>query len=293
MGARVERGHADGRVHSVFPGACNVMFDDGAVVVFLGADAGNVPHGLRLCGDAMPAFVRSLRPGMEVGIRRGIARFGASGSIVDLRQALIWSADLSRIVKRASPLQVGAAIRQVEAVLAASDISAGLFDDGWGGGLTDGAISCDVVFASDVAAGLIGRGQGLTPAGDDVLVGFLAALFATTGTDRTKRYFLDGLRARIRDNLGRTGAISTGYLAAACEGHFSERLVDLARSVVAAEDGARMRAAAERALASGSTSGRDGVCGLLSGFAAWCRPRAGGPTVIGRSISGSGDEIRP
>jgi hypothetical protein len=100
---------------------------------------------------------------------------------------------------------------------------------------------------------LLGLGPGLTPAGDDGLVGWLAGLWTAGGRARalleTTR---PGLLAAARD---RTGGLSRAFLAAAAAGVASEPVC----AFVATPDAAHRSAL----LALGATSGGDLLAGYL------------------------------
>jgi Protein of unknown function (DUF2877) len=107
---------------------------------------------------------------------------------------------------------------------------------------------------------LVGNGDGLTPAGDDVLAGALVAGHAVDHPD------LDRLRRATRSALadGRTTAVSTGMLHAALGGWSSPQLADAVTDLCGAADPAP---AVDRLLAVGHSSGRhllDGVLRVLS-----------------------------
>jgi hypothetical protein len=105
--------------------------------------------------------------------------------------------------------------------------------------------------------GLIGLGPGLTPAGDDALIGWLAGA-ALLGADRR----CEVLRDAVRACLGRTNDVSRAHLEDALAGEFSEPLAQFANAL------ARTPADARRALADlaavGASSGLDAAAGLLA-----------------------------
>ena len=118
---------------------------------------------------------------------------------------------------------------------------------------------------------LIGAGPGSTPAGDDVVVGVLAALRAT-GHDRAAAAIArDAVRL-----LDRTTSASRMYLSAAADGRFAERVHELVQGLGSTTAGAT---AARSAARWGATSGLD----LLSGIVA--AARRPGPVPKGRMTS--------
>jgi hypothetical protein len=118
-------------------------------------------------------------------------------------------------------------------------------------------------------SGLVGLGDGLTPEGDDYLIGYFAGLWACGGADRSRVNFvlaLSGWLKRIALCAGKTSRV---YLEAAADGEVSERLFDLANSVAGGSDSAAVNRAAAAALAVGHSSGACGVCGFLQACACW------------------------
>jgi hypothetical protein len=113
--------------------------------------------------------------------------------------------------------------------------------------------------AAEAAAGLVGLGPGLTPSGDDVLVGIEAALHALA---RPSAGFLALAMGGVD---GRTTALAATLLRHAGAGEFAERLHSLLAALLGADDEA-IPAALDRAVAWGATSGTDCLLGVLIGL---------------------------
>ncbi|WP_153504736.1 DUF2877 domain-containing protein [Cumulibacter manganitolerans] len=103
-------------------------------------------------------------------------------------------------------------------------------------------------------AALVGRGEGLTPSGDDLLCGVLAAAHAWSGPDEVSR-----LWQRIVPHLAGTTDLSAQFLRSAYEGHVAgelrELLIGLARGP--------WRPAYDDLLRLGHSSGADLAHGVL------------------------------
>lgn len=103
----------------------------------------------------------------------------------------------------------------------------------------------------------LGRGQGLTPAGDDFIIGILAIeavmpfLFP-----RFNEILVELLRLEV------TTSVSENYLKAACQGHFSPVVCHLMESLKKA-DVVSLSFYVEKLAQSGSTSGSDTIVGLI------------------------------
>lgn len=104
---------------------------------------------------------------------------------------------------------------------------------------------------------VIGAGTGLTPGGDDMLVGLALALLYTVPS------LLPALEALCRPLLSGTTEISRHLLDQAFNGKFSAPLVNL---LSALQKNNNLAQTLERALRIGGSSGRDGVFGLCHGL---------------------------
>jgi len=116
---------------------------------------------------------------------------------------------------------------------------------------------------------LIGWGEGLTPAGDDFLIGLTAGLDALVRGDEGRRRFRSALAAALAGRTHRTTPIAAHYLRLAAGGHYTEPLIRLRHALLCEESGDVVDPALQRALAVGATSGADTVDGLLAGLFAW------------------------
>jgi hypothetical protein len=114
----------------------------------------------------------------------------------------------------------------------------------------------DAVCAPDPEApvrGLLGRGSGLTPSGDDALAGALLVAHALgLGV---------ALAAVVRRRLGATTAVSAALLSAAADGFAARSVVTLVDAAVAG-DALGVRAALPAVLSIGHSSGADLVVGV-------------------------------
>ncbi len=109
---------------------------------------------------------------------------------------------------------------------------------------------------ADMAAQVIGLGEGLTPSGDDLLVGFLAILHLTgyTPTLLHAPTWLDALMANTTD-------LSAAFLSGAWQGHFSEPMVRLIHALYIGEPDTWQAPAADLAQV-GHSSGVDAMVGI-------------------------------
>lgn len=265
-GAKAETERFSGTVHSVFARACNIALDDGRLLALLSADMGNAPNAIRLDLPGGFAFDRALRTGDTVACRAGVMRFGGAGLSVRLASAQRWHFGLDQIGVDLRDPRIFAAWRTVRCCLRRHEAPNGMTRSGIPPGralaLWRAVRAADAQGADKAVRGLIGCGVGLTPAGDDLVVGFLAGLQVTRcGAFRAV------LGAAVTTLTGRTNPISAAHLCHAAEGGFAEPLVQLTCAIARGAGPDEVARAARPALAVGATSGGDGVRGLLLGLA--------------------------
>jgi len=221
-----------GRVHSVFERAINVLWGDGRLVTLHGPGPLAAPFAVAL--HRLPAR-GTVRPGMAIGRES-----------LDWREADCVPLEMPRgplgfgthaLPERAGGLRAGGAARAQQAL--AASIAAG-----------------DARAFADAAYALIGSGEGLTPAGDDCVVGALAAIHRLAPGWLASRA---NPRGRLADAAwSRTTAVAREFLLEALDGRFAEPVLALltSRSDDLARDAGR------RLLAMGATSGADTLRGI-------------------------------
>ena len=111
------------------------------------------------------------------------------------------------------------------------------------------------------ARNLIGLGQGLTPAGDDILVGFLAMANHAPGN----RAFLSALHEAVAHSLCKTVDISAQALANALNCDYHEYVQNCIRDLCEGGKEAVYISAASL-INMGATSGSDIACGMYFGM---------------------------
>ncbi len=295
-GPEAETDRFDGVVHSVFRHACNIAIDGSGLLTLLAAGRGNQPRGIRIATSEGFDFRNWLRGGQMVGCRAGVLRAHGSPLSLDLRRARPWEAglialeaDLARPKSRRAWSQAWRGLRRwgtrdgMGAVLADDrrEIAGASFRSTQNWSRTLGCLvgrriaalvaatrARDADMASAAAACLVGLGPGLTPAGDDFIVGYLAGLWSTTAGDITKRTFVQDFAARVRAAARNTTDISRSFIIAAAHGQVSEPLAILAASIAGGEAPEVVGKTARAAIVVGATSGADGVLGLLLGLVA-------------------------
>ena len=235
-----------GRIHSVFTRCVNVECRDGRIVAFHAPGPLAAPFAASL---SVVPDLGALRAGDLVRRRGDRLRLGP----LELAFTPASPVDLSMPRGAHPPRYVADALAELGAVPGAPalDLPPGRHAR---------ARLAEAIRSGDadgfVAAGraLMGLGEGLTPAGDDCLVGALAVL-AGSGT----AFLTPRARTTLaRDAVERTTAIGREFIFHALEGAFAEPVLALFAAGTAA--------AAERAAAAlartGATSGADTLTGI-------------------------------
>lgn len=243
-----------GRVHAMFDRSAYVAVDEGPALVLHPGDLGHTPTSL--CPAIWPA---PLAVGDRVVGRAGRLKVGEL--VLDIRSARVWRPSPVSTA-RVGDVGLGAAHR--DALRAAGRRAGGLVP-----ALERALAARDGDRVAGCVASLVGHGPGLTPSGDDVLVGLLA-VGHRVGPDRT---LPELLRPAVLGQLHRTGDISAHYLRLAVDGHFGEPLVALCDGLAAGSRDA-VHAAANAVLATGATSGADALLGVATGMRAIAATRA-------------------
>jgi hypothetical protein len=255
-----------GRVTASFPRCAYVTMDGGPMLVLHADGRDHTPTSL--CPANWPPAGSAVAAGDPVVGRAGHLKIG--DLVLDARAARVWRpapapmpatgvGDLGavhRLVLRSADRRTGGLVPALERALARRD--------------RDRVTRC--------VASLVGRGPGLTPSGDDALVGLLAALhrLAPAGdgsptapphrlAPARERAAMELLRTAIAAHLHCTADISAHYLRLAVAGHVGERLVALCDALAAAASPDEIETAAAAVIATGATSGADALLGVLSG----------------------------
>jgi hypothetical protein len=282
----------------VFPHACNLRLEDGVLLTLLPSENSNVPMGIRVDGVALLATLPQVRVGQAAACRGGVLRIGETELAIDLRAASRWHIDLVALQVDLRRPEVACAWTVAWRELAAHRCSDGFsamitpvfaaaraphtsVTQAILGQLGDQAVRAlleathDRLLTDAIIAmrPMIGLGPGLTPSGDDFLVGFLAGLWTTAGNEPARLRFLNAASSWLcRAAEGRTNSISHAYLESAARGHVSEPIATLAQQVSLAQDVGGVRVATQAAMSVGHTSGAAGTLGLLLGWLAWATP---------------------
>jgi len=270
IGARVPP-RADAQVHSVFVRACNIETQAGELVTVVSPGSGNLPHGIRCAAP----FAR-LHQGQAANLEGATLRIPAADFVMDLSRAALWNGRVAAV----SPGQRSAELQKMLRRHAPDQgVAPALFSCGRSHSALQRALVARMAQVLPVLAratetrepgavvaalsALVGLGTGLTPAGDDFIVGYLAALWSRAYRDRGIGALLRALAVPVGRLSLHTNAISRQMLRDAVQGHFAQRLAEVVHSICGGGD---VAGAAKRALKVGHSSGADALCGLLFGY---------------------------
>ncbi len=262
------------RVLNVFDRACNLVNEHGEVLAVVTSERGLTPFALSVAASGQAPF-RAVTETSGVRVHPGWLRLGPFE--IDCSAARTWNATpdwpairggfaqaerLEELADRAlgrgpagSLLELWAPPRP-DSVLPAflrERASQGALD------LVAGLCSGQAEAAVAGAQRLAGAGGGLTPAGDDFILGALLAAWAGCYGASAER-----LAATIAEAAAaRTTTLSGAYLRAAARGECSVYWHDLFRAWLG-QDAAGREAALAALLAVGHTSGADALAGFLA-----------------------------
>jgi hypothetical protein len=278
----------DATIHSVFRTAVNLRpANKDLLFTLVVASEADLPQGIRLDSPDDFSF-EQLSPGRDVFSRDNTLIFENSALAVELYQSKRWQCDLPALgTDLTNPAVAGAwkcvwqSLNECQVRLGAEIVAQALLHSD---GIVQSAISRRLGEAIrtlieatrsfqlndlSVLTRLIGLGTGLTPCGDDFLVGYLAGLWCTVRDFVERRQFVSKLGQAVIYLSGRTNDISRTYLHHASYGQVSSRLDTLARAISRPESPGKLLPIAESAKQSGHTSAMDAVTGLLLGLATW------------------------
>lgn len=243
IGALIRLSDFEGVVVGVYDRTCNILLDDGSLVTCTSANYFNMPRGIRLGTPENFQFKAYMSGGTAAHFHAGILRFSGTGLKFDLRDAPIWSPEFEPIARLDE--KVFGQLWQDTCIENADEFDLRLILNGG---------------PARLASALIGRGPGLTPAGDDILVGLLAAPMMTAPDSAVGCL----LAKEINHSPTDTSDASRQMLTDATHGHFIEPIVTMMSALYGAGD---IDCAAQALRSVGSSSGAAMMLGLLAGIA--------------------------
>ena len=266
----------EGAVHSVFHRVLNVHIPSGDFLFTIASDAlDNAPFTVRVRLDGSSDFRTLIETGIRVTAGKEGVRLEKS-LFVPLKHPTLWQPKLLAFPpdRRLTDhnLQV---LRKRLRTLPGGCGMAGLFSYGNAGGIFERALSeranklLEALARKDISSihqailGLIGLGPGLTPSGDDFLLGMICcghvpgAPFAA---------YSDIFSSAVLQNRLRTNDISYAALLHGTKGQMREYIAACINALMYEDNTAALHTAIDRVLQIGSTSGYDICAGIYFGL---------------------------
>ncbi len=285
LGNAVPEGGFNATIHSVFTEAVNLRLGKKEnLLTLLTINCGDLPQGIRLDTSDGFSFNEILNQNEKMTCREGFLRDEQGNLIIDLNQATRWECKLPFVnmekkAVRTAWANAWNALDERDKRMEKPLVISGLFRDL---GLKTTSARKMISSISGILEGtnyfviplfdafnLIGLGPGLTPSGDDFLVGFLAGLYCRVGEDERRRKFFAAFGKYVNRFSKETNDISRTYLYHATRGQVSSRLVKLAEAISRGESSVNLMQIAEEAMNVGHSSGMETIAGLLLGLSAW------------------------
>lgn len=251
-------------IHSVYRQAINLRTPDDRWLALVVPELGNGPFHLVVPPSALAGLVA----GETVQLEGEILQF--PNRQIDFRHARSWSAMLPTqptLARFSVNEWLYVNVQTIHSPLWAASATplTTLAQQGWSS-LQQGLQQGDADQLAAGAARLAGLGPGLTPAGDDFLLGWLAGIWSGA---------LEGITGWTPQATGkivaqaaipRTTRLSSIWLSYAAAGEFSEPWHNLIQALRQPEEAPRQQAW-QRILHSGATSGHDALAGFCRAWA--------------------------
>jgi hypothetical protein len=242
-----------GAVHSVFSRAVNLEIQD-QMWTLLASDCADLPFGIRVPVRSFEAF--AIRAGGCAHVRAGFLGLGWAGRqiVVDCRAAPRWVPSWS------SAIAPGFAARFTRLSQAATARA-------WFGSRAMAreatrSLQSGAYLLEDALTGIVGCGPGLTPAGDDVLVGILAVLGSPVAGDAGAQA-AQAMRRAVEGLTPRTTSLSGHLLRQAARGLLGRTPHNIVGALAGGSAADELDCALRSIAATGATSGADVCMGVL------------------------------
>lgn len=271
LGSRVPRQAATGEIEAVFERACIVALSAGGAITLLAQRCGNHPHGVRL--SCSPRLDRIVRVGMPVRVSRD--RIGIDHAAIDHGAIVVLLEGARTWTPALQPGMFAGDAQAIDSLLTAERLlrqrAAGTHSEFLAAAL--GVETARTPLASRIyeflprlfeawraahtrdtlaaIARVIGLGPGLTPAGDDFVIGWLAGMALSARSEPQAR-FLHAVCADLAGLRAATTPVSWQHLDDARLLQFSERLSDLGVAIARCTPTAALSACIEAQLAVGA-----------------------------------------
>jgi len=270
-----------GHVHSVFVNGLNILMGDS--LIFIGnKKSGRLPFGIHLQEDIsnIVSLVKNREPvywdeeasllqfqQMSISIKEGKS---FKNKVVPLRSNTDLQIGFERLLSLLSSIKqlTGLDIDISDFIKKFDYVNYNNYSDTEKSiiNLIHVAMSEDLYLIEKTLRYFLGRGKGLTPSGDDLLVGFLAF---NSISNFVSSFFYNQLSALIENELITTD-VSKEYLRYALRHEFSSTVTDMVNILSGSND--NFQEVVEGLLEVGHSSGLDTLFGILIGLLAFKNP---------------------
>jgi len=272
---------SSGHVHSVFVNGLNILMGDS--LIFIGnKKSGRLPFGIHLQEDIsnIVSLVKNREPvywdeeasllqfqQMSISIKEGKS---FKNKVVPLRSNTDLQIGFERLLSHLSSIKqlTGLDIDISDFIKKFDYVNYNNYSDTEKSiiNLIHVAMSDDLYLIEKTLRYFLGRGKGLTPSGDDLLVGFLAF---NSISNFVSSFFYNQLSALIENELITTD-VSKEYLRYALRHEFSSTVTDMVNILSDSND--NFQEVVEGLLEVGHSSGLDTLFGILIGLLAFKNP---------------------
>jgi hypothetical protein len=260
-------------VHSVFSNVVNLNIrGTDTIVSILFRNENDQPGDIRIDSNQLHV-IRNFVPGQVVRCQNGWIETNNSSVKISLDRAklvecaLIDQCDVDLETIKQALRVINVTLRERELLSLDTSLMGKQFYVKISRGLEElkQAISTGDPFVLDESVQqLIGLGAGLTPSGDDILVGLLAGFEISKTYDKNLEKILSTLRSLVLCHCGKTNQISCKYLSYAAHGYFSTYIIDLLTTISNEDSLTSMKNAANKVVMIGHTSGMDTLIGIAT-----------------------------
>ncbi|MDT8877986.1 DUF2877 domain-containing protein [Halomonas saccharevitans] len=257
----------DGQVHSVFERSVNIVTGLRATpwLSILDTSLPATPTAFQGALMTFGNLATALRAGDGAFMRGGVIRFRPSRGVqVNTVTAQPWQRAPSIAALDDSRLQHNLAALE-QALLGHVSSVSGRPDASLDDYLNAAGLSVPAQLGARPEAlfGNLGKGQGLTPAGDDFLLGVLAAAHCLRPLWPQADQVFQRLATPGLLNTCRTTDVSAHYLQLALAGHFSQPVQWLVYHLLHGTDDSTLQHSLHATLAIGASSGADTCAGIV------------------------------
>ncbi|MDP8249104.1 MAG: DUF2877 domain-containing protein [Candidatus Tritonobacter lacicola] len=259
-----------GRVHSIFDQAINVEFDGLGLVTVISPRKYNGPAFIKACPFS------SLKGMLRVRSRAVLTGeelvFPSPGVRIPLDGARPWSGK-TKINRFAGNDELAAKVSVFQEVIVSHRDGREAVEQRIDK-LENSILSGEPLQIKRALDTIIGLGDGLTPAGDDVLLGLLCFISSVPSEIRGEHFnkFLETFSLMLEDHINSTTFISYSLLKYGLEGRFVEPLSDLCVAILS-DGGDGLGKNLERLLGVGASSGINMLKGVVLGVDLYLAPK--------------------